>query len=57
MFRAVPTLVGHENGSQLNTVSSLTGMEEEPSTWYSSLINQPTVPVPQPPLHLSSPAR
>ena len=34
VFRVVPTLVSHEKDSQYTRVSSLAGMEVEPSTWY-----------------------
>ena len=43
VFRVVPTLVSHENDSQKTRVSSLAGMEVEPSTWYSSTCNRPQV--------------
>ena len=63
-FRVVPILVSHENGSQQTRVSSLAGMElnqacnihsGHPSRyWPQSLaLNQPTMPVLQPPLHIS----
>ena len=42
VFRVVPTLVSHENDSQKTRVSSLAGMEEEPSTWYSSRVTLPS---------------
>ena len=43
VFRVVPTLVSHENGSQYTRVSSLAGMEVEPSTWYSSRDTHPSI--------------
>ena len=42
VFRVVPTLVSHENDSQKTRVSSLAGMEVEPSTWYSSRVTLPS---------------
>ena len=42
VFRVVPTLVSHENDSQMTRVSSLAGMEVEPSTWYSSRVTLPS---------------
>ena len=42
VFRGVPTLVSHENDSQKTRVSSLAGMEVEPSTWYSSRVTLPS---------------
>ena len=42
VFRVVPTLVSHENDSQRTRVSSLAGMEVEPSTWYSSRATLPS---------------
>ena len=42
VFRVVPTLVSHENDSQKTRLSSLSGMEVEPSTWYSSRVTLPS---------------
>ena len=42
VFRVVPTLVSHEKDSQYTRVSSLAGMEVEPSTWYSSRVTLPS---------------
>ena len=43
VFRVVPTLVSHENGSQWTRLSSLAGMEVEPCTWYSSRDTHPSI--------------
>ena len=43
VFRVVPTLVSHDNGSQQIRVSSLAGMAVEPSTWYSSRGTHPSI--------------
>ena len=62
VFRMVPTLVSHENDSQYQVCRNGSGTKHlvfiagHPSKYWprSLVLNQPTVPVLQPPLQLSS---